>query len=136
MYRQASQSSKITSDVNKKTTESEAPRSEIKSNKQKEIKHSNRSVMDNSADHSQYVDKDEDMPKWKSRSEELREGMKLARQVTLAEKKSKETGIPLHQLLPADMMPKTKPIDYIACPTCGRSFSEQAGNRHIPQVMY
>jgi hypothetical protein len=77
---------------------------------------------------------EEDIPKWKSKSAAFREAIKLARQVTLAEQKSKETGIPLHELLPASAMNYEKPADYVQCPTCGRSFNENAGARHIPQV--
>lgn len=82
-------------------------------------------------------DKD-DTPKWKEKSESFREAMKLARQVARAEKMSKETGIPLHQLLPADMGSSipSKPAGFITCPTCNRSFNEQAANRHIPQVFF
>jgi len=78
---------------------------------------------------------DRKTPKWKSKSDEFREAMKIARRVAQAEKQSKVTGIPLHELLPSISSTTTKPVDYITCPTCGRSFNEQSGSRHIPQVM-
>jgi hypothetical protein len=77
------------------------------------------------------------MPKWKADSEAFRQAMKQSRQVSMAEKKSKETGIPLAQLLPANARvdPANDPVyaSYILCPTCGRRFNETAGARHIPK---
>jgi len=107
----------------------------------------------------------EEMPKWKQDSLRFRSAMKAARQVSQAEKKSKETGIPLHLLLPANTSSsgggggrsgggggggaragrQGYDEDYgggtgayqeagaLQCPTCGRTFSQKAGERHIPQ---
>lgn len=96
------------------------------------------------------------LPKWKADSLQFRQAMKAARQVTFAEKKSKESGIPLHKLLPSssssrgggntrgnysstsnacnDDLGSHIPADYLQCPTCSRYFNQQAGSRHIPQV--
>lgn len=77
------------------------------------------------------------LPKWKADSLAFRQAMKQARQVSVAEKKSKETGIPLAQLLPSNPTndPANDPVyaTYIQCPTCGRRFNEMAGARHIPK---
>jgi hypothetical protein len=76
------------------------------------------------------------MPKWKADSLALRQAMKQSRQVSMAEKKSQETGIPLAKLLPAKTLdPANDPVyaSYILCPTCGRRFNETAGARHIPK---
>jgi hypothetical protein len=63
--------------------------------------------------------------------------MKAAKQVSMAEAESKRTGVPLHKLLPPPTSsysePSGPPPGYIQCPSCGRSFSQQAGERHIPQ---
>jgi ribosomal protein L37AE/L43A len=76
-------------------------------------------------------------PKWKADSSALRQAMKAARQVSLAQKKSLETGIPLTQLLPAPTAASAAadPIydTYVQCPTCGRKYNQTAGARHIPQ---
>lgn len=76
-------------------------------------------------------------PKWKADSSALRQAMKAARQVSLAQKKAAETGIPLAQLLPPPTAESAAadPIynSYIQCPTCGRRFNETAGARHIPK---
>jgi hypothetical protein len=78
------------------------------------------------------------MAKWKAESLSFREAIRQARMVSHAEKKSKQTGIPLHVLLPASAMQSSGPdyaeMNYLQCPTCGRSFSQKAGERHIPQV--
>ena len=85
------------------------------------------------------------MPKWKVDSMRFRSAMRAARQVSQAEKKSKATGIPLHILLPQSSgssrgtgAGSSDSFDYngsgaMQCPTCGRSFSQKAGERHIPQ---
>eukprot|EP01038_Epipyxis_sp_PR26KG_P007238 gene7238-9869_t len=88
------------------------------------------------------------LPKWKADSLSFRQAMRAARAVTQAEKKSKATGIPLHILLPPSSSGRGRSeyddngsgyyeptIDpsYIQCPTCGRSFNQKAGERHIPQ---
>lgn len=76
-------------------------------------------------------------PNWQAKSEAFRNAMKQARMVSKAEEQSKMTGIPLHQLLPASAMssgPAEVDPSFIQCPTCGRSFSQKAGERHIPQV--
>lgn len=77
------------------------------------------------------------VPKWKADSLAFRQAMKQARQVSVAEKKSKETGIPLSQLLPSNPVsdPANDPVyaSYVQCPTCGRRFNEIAGARHIPK---
>jgi hypothetical protein len=78
------------------------------------------------------------LPLWKEQSLAFRQAMRQAKVVTQAQQQSKVTGIPLHHLLPASSYENTSapPSNYIQCPTCGRSFSEKAGTRHIPQVMY
>ena len=78
-------------------------------------------------------------PKWKLDSLSFRQAIRQAKQVTVAEMKSKATGIPLHQLLPANSMQSSQQADYnshnyVHCPHCGRSFNEKAGERHIPKV--
>lgn len=117
------------------------------------------------------VSRGEEMPKWKQDSLRFRSAMKAARQVSQAEKKSKETGIPLHLLLPANSSSgggggsgggrsgggggaragrqggggggyeedygggtgAYQEAGALQCPTCGRTFSQKAGERHIPQ---
>jgi hypothetical protein len=76
------------------------------------------------------------LPLWKEQSLAFRQAMRQAKMVTQAQQQSKVTGIPLHHLLPASSYETTSapPSNYIQCPTCGRSFSEKAGTRHIPQV--
>ena len=106
-----------------------------------------------------------EMPKWKQDSLRFRNAMKAAREVSRAEKKSKETGIPLHLLLPAGPSGGSRggagggaragrqewddggygggnggggsgayqESGALQCPTCGRTFSQKAGERHIPQ---
>lgn len=77
--------------------------------------------------------------KWKQESRAFRDAVRQAKLVSVAERQSKQTGIPLHKLLPptgasfssSDYQP---PSDYIQCPTCGRSFNQKAAERHIPQV--
>jgi hypothetical protein len=90
----------------------------------------------------------EAMPKWKADSLAFREAMKQAKLVSQMEEKSKKTGIPLHQLLSTNMSSgggsggaygqthsaaSSIPADYMQCPSCGRHFSQKAGERHIPQ---
>lgn len=86
------------------------------------------------------------IPKWKLDSMRFRAAMKEARAVSPAQEQSKATGVPLHLLLPP---PKPssggyrdsgyggagydEPTDGLRCPTCGRTFSQKAGERHIPQ---
>jgi protein-arginine kinase activator protein McsA len=87
------------------------------------------------------------MPKWKLDSMRFRAAMRQARAVTKAQAQSKATGVPLHLLLPP---PKASSGsgggfgegggygaedagDGLRCPTCGRTFSQKAGERHIPQ---
>lgn len=41
------------------------------------------------------------MPKWKADSLSFRQAMRMAKAVSMAEKQSKATGVPLHMLLPA-----------------------------------
>lgn len=89
------------------------------------------------------------MPSWKAQSIAFRQAMKAARQISQVEAKSKATGIPLHVLL-KDVPPPSyhsggggvggsdfnagPDPSYLQCPTCGRSFNQKAGERHIPQV--
>ena len=42
------------------------------------------------------------LPKWKADSLSFRQAMRMAKAVSLAEKQSKATGVPLHMLLPAN----------------------------------
>lgn len=92
------------------------------------------------------IDKYNDIPKWKLDSMRFREAMRASRAVSKAEKQSKATGIPLHILLPPSSSLITtnnnhknnsnssyNDIDSLYCPTCGRTFSQKAGERHIPQ---
>lgn len=83
--------------------------------------------------------------KWKAQSLDFRRAIRLAKQVSLAEKKSKVTGIPLHTILDQDVtynrymekantMSSAESLGYIQCPTCGRSFNQKAAERHIPKV--
>ena len=62
--------------------------------------------------------------KWKADSDAFRAAMKAARDYT----KAKATGAPLPPPVASAPNPHLMP-----CPHCGRSFSEQAGLRHIPQ---
>eukprot|EP01033_Poteriospumella_lacustris_P003198 gene3198-2352_t len=79
--------------------------------------------------------------KWRQQSSAFREAIRQAKMVTVAEQKSKATGVPLHLLLPANTGRGGGgggggyEIDssYMQCPHCGRSFNQKAGERHIPQ---
>eukprot|EP01039_Chlorochromonas_danica_P009375 gene9375-10353_t len=87
--------------------------------------------------------------KWKAQSVDFRRAIRLAKQVSLAEKKSKMTGIPLHVILDQDVTYNRyvekantmsssstavgSSLGYRRCPTCGRSFNEKAAERHIPK---
>lgn len=58
-------------------------------------------------------------------------------QVSVAQVKSKATGIPLHLLLPnpsASDAAIGHDSSFVTCPNCRRSYSEAAGARHIPKV--
>lgn len=72
---------------------------------------------------------------WRKQSQAFRAAIRAARNVSMAEKKSKETGIPLHKLLPQQPAPRDDAAyaDYVTCPTCGRRFNQNAGARHIPK---
>lgn len=61
--------------------------------------------------------------KWKMKSEQFRQAMKMAKECTKCEK----AGKPLPKAVP------TAPDldDRVQCPTCGRRFAEQAAERHI-----
>lgn len=75
-------------------------------------------------------------PNWKKQSEAFRAAIRAARLVSIAEKKSKATGIPLFKLLPQQpAAPANDAVyaDYVTCPTCGRRFNQTAGARHIPK---
>jgi hypothetical protein len=63
-------------------------------------------------------------PKWKEQSNAFREAMRAAREVT----KALESGAPL----PPPKMSAPDP-SLIPCPHCGRSFNQNAADRHIPQ---
>ncbi len=89
------------------------------------------------------------MPKWKAESLAFRQAMRNAKLVSKAEQHSKATGIPLHKLLPAagsggygsgfgggDGGGGGVDPSYLRCPHCDRSFSQKAGERHIPQVSW
>lgn len=81
------------------------------------------------------------MPKWKAQSLDFRKAIRMARQVSAAEQQSKATGVPLHTILNnnskynsyATSMADEQAMGYIRCSTCGRSFNQKAGERHIPQ---
>jgi hypothetical protein len=82
---------------------------------------------------------------WKQQSSAFRDAIRQAKQVSLAEKRSKETGIPLHVLLPANTGSGGRGggfgesvIDpsYIQCQFCGRSFNQKAAERHIPKCQF
>ena len=80
------------------------------------------------------------LPKWKADSMSFRNAMKQARLVSKAEKQAKETGVPLHMLLPAaQIIPESREqrdASALLCPHCGRTFSQKAGERHIPQCQF
>lgn len=76
---------------------------------------------------------------WRQQSRAFRQAVRQAALVSKAERKSKATGVPLHVLLPPSQSLGGKDYSepdpsYVQCPTCGRSFNEKAGARHIPQV--
>lgn len=79
--------------------------------------------------------------KWRAESMAFREAMRQAKMVSRAEKQAKATGVPLHVLLPPSTMTSSnygiggRDVDpsFVQCPTCGRSFNQKAGARHIPQ---
>ncbi len=91
------------------------------------------------------------LPKWKLDSLAFRAAMREAKLVSVAEKQSKKTGIPLHQILKSQDQSRYNSGNginnnnnsisgynrsgYVDCPHCGRSFSETAGSRHIPQCL-
>lgn len=62
---------------------------------------------------------------WRDKSLELRQAMREARKFS----KALAAGDPL----PPAPAPSGPPAHYVQCPTCGRSFSEKAGERHIPK---
>jgi hypothetical protein len=79
------------------------------------------------------------MPKWKAESLSFRQAIREARLVSVAEQKSKATGIPLHALLPPRSNSNNNNevnSSFIPCPHCGRSFNEKAAERHIPKVSF
>lgn len=61
----------------------------------------------------------EKVPKWKAESLQLRAGIKQAR----------GSGLTKEEQQMNEMAQKS---GYIKCHVCGRSFNEQAGQRHIP----
>lgn len=63
--------------------------------------------------------------KWREQSSALREAMRAARQYATAKKAGRDTSS-----LPTASY--SEPSDYIPCPHCGRTFSQTAGERHIP----
>mmetsp|Transcript_14948 Transcript_14948/g.31186 ORF Transcript_14948/g.31186 Transcript_14948/m.31186 type:complete len:359 (+) Transcript_14948:162-1238(+) len=65
--------------------------------------------------------------KWKQESAQLRQAMASARAVTAAQKAGKDLRtVDIPQLAEED-------DDRVPCPHCGRKFSQQAADRHIPQ---
>ena len=71
---------------------------------------------------------------WRQKSQQFRQAMKAARLIKHAQNKSNITGIPLSYLLPPSAPSNINDYkDYIQCDTCGRKFSQMAGERHIPQ---
>jgi hypothetical protein len=66
-----------------------------------------------------------DKPSWKVASEQFRQAMKAAREVS----KAIATGAPL----PPPSLPSAPDPSLMPCPHCGRRFSQKAGERHIPQ---
>ena len=60
---------------------------------------------------------------WKEQSQQFREAMAGAREYSTAA----AAGLPL-----PPPITQAKPANYIACPHCSRSFSQTAGERHIP----
>jgi hypothetical protein len=63
--------------------------------------------------------------KWKEQSQALRQAMKYAKMATKIEKQGGDLS-----LLPPPP-PQEEPSDFIPCPHCGRTFNQQAGERHI-----
>ena len=63
--------------------------------------------------------------KWKQKSQQLRETMRLAKLYNKVEKR----GGDVSSLPPPLVMPE--PTNFIQCPFCGRTFNPQSGERHI-----
>ena len=62
---------------------------------------------------------------WKDQSEALRQAMKATREMARAVARG-------DKVMPA-FQPSAPDPSFIPCPTCGRRFSQKAGERHIPQ---
>lgn len=65
------------------------------------------------------------VPKWKQQSEELKRAMRAEREYKQAVKQGKPP--------PPPPMSETVDDSLVPCPHCGRTFSEQAAERHIPK---
>ena len=94
-------------------------------------------------------------PTWKSQSNSFRQAMRQARAYATAKELSKKTGAPLSALLAVSGDASSQDpiyssytqvylsicficttlliISFLKCPTCKRSFSDLAAQRHIPQ---
>ena len=80
------------------------------------------------------------LPKWKLQSMAFREAVRAARKLPSQENcgLSRNSGPSINrstQMRVTQMARMTgfTPSDYIFCPSCNRSFNEQAAARHIPQ---
>lgn len=73
--------------------------------------------------------------RWREDSLTFRRAIRAARAVTQAEDYARATGMSLRDVLPPPSHQDDDPVynSYIQCPTCGRSYSTKAGERHIPQ---
>ena len=66
--------------------------------------------------------------KWKQQSAALREAMKYNKVISEAQAQGKDL-----KSLPPPPVDTIMTSDYVNCPTCGRNFNAQAGERHIPK---
>jgi hypothetical protein len=75
-----------------------------------------------------YCKGDKQVPKWKRQSQAFQQML----QQTRRDKKLLQSGVKMSDLPPP---PQTDVImdDRVGCPHCGRSFNQQAAERHIPQ---
>lgn len=65
---------------------------------------------------------------WKAKSEALRQAMMANRQYNKAVKEGKDP-----RDIPMPAAPAAEQVGMVPCPHCGRTFNEQAAERHIPR---